>query len=376
LVISVFAVIQAHAQVSGATLTGTVRDSSESVIPNAQVSIRDLATGIKRDVVTDTAGFYAAPNLLPGNYEIRITAPGFNTLVRTGVTLTVGAQQQLDITMQVGQVSQTVEVTTEAPNVQLTSSTISAVVNATTVRELPLNGRSWTDLATLQPGVNQIVTMQAYNDGGSGRGNRGFGSQVTISGARPTQNNYRLDGISINDYANGAPGSVLGGNLGVDAIQEFSVLTGNYSAEYGKTSGGVVNAITRSGTNQFHGNAYEFIRNSALDARNFLTSGPIRHPSSAISSERLLAGRFKKIAPSFSGITKGFDRRLVSVILSMCRRLTRGKGSSRAELRCSYQREQRAPRPAGLLDTSWTTRQPIVLMIRLRGFWPSIPFPT
>jgi len=92
---------------------------------------------------------------------------------------------------------------------------------------------------------------------------------LTISGARPQQNNYRLDGVSLNDYANGAPGSVLGGNLGVDAIQEFSVLTSNYSAEYGKTSGGVVNAITRSGTNAFHGSAYEFLRNSALDARNF-----------------------------------------------------------------------------------------------------------
>ena len=97
---------------------------------------------------------------------------------------------------------------------------------------------------------------------------------MTISGARPQQNNYRLDGISMNDYANGGPGSVLGGNLGVDAIQEFSVLTTNYSAEYGKTAGGVVNAVTRSGTDQFHGSAYEFLRNSALDARNFF-DGPV-----------------------------------------------------------------------------------------------------
>src|SRR5882757_5370880 len=249
---------QAHAQVSGATLSGTVTDPSGAAIPMARVSIKAVSTGLSREVVTDNAGFYAAPNLQPGGYQVTVTAPGFSTAVQTGITLTVGAQQSLSITMQVGQVSQTVEVTTEAPTVELTSSTISAVVNATTVRELPLNGRSWTDLATLQPGVNQIVTMQAYNDGGSGRGNRGFGSQVTISGARPTQNNYRLDGVSINDYANGAPGSVLGGNLGVDAIQEFSVLTGNYSAEYGKTSGGVVNAISKSGTNAFHGDVYEF----------------------------------------------------------------------------------------------------------------------
>ena len=139
---------------------------------------------------------------------------------------------------------------------------------ANTVRELPLNGRSWTDLAALQPGVSTIQTQPTFAVGAD-RGNRGFGQQLTISGARPQQNNYRLDGISLNDYANGAPGSVLGGNLGVDAIQEFSVLTSNYSAEYGKTSGGVVNAITRSGTNDFHGSAYEFLRNSALDARNY-----------------------------------------------------------------------------------------------------------
>jgi hypothetical protein len=257
----------AHAQVSGATLSGTVTDSSGAVIPMARVSIRAVGTGATREVVTDSAGFYAAPNLQPGGYQVTVTAEGFRTAVQTGITLTVGAQQSLSITMQVGLVNQTVEVTTDAPNVQLTSSTISAEVNATTVRELPLNGRSWTDLANLQPGVITAETHPASDV------NRGFGAQVSISGARPQQNNYRLDGVSINDYANGGPGSVLGGNLGVDAIQEFSVLTSNYSAEYGKTSGGVINAITRSGTNQFHGDIYEFLRNSALDARNFF-DGP------------------------------------------------------------------------------------------------------
>src|SRR5712691_3154776 len=267
---------QAHAQVSGATLAGTVTDPSGAVIPNAQVSITDVATGVTRNTTTGGAGFYTAPNLLPGTYEIRVTAPGFSTAVQKGITLTVGAQQALDIKMQVGQVSQTVEVTTEAPTVELTSSTISAVVNATTVRELPLNGRSWTDLATLQPGVNAIQAQPLFSVGGD-RGNRGFGAQLTIAGARPQENNYRLDGISLNDYGNGAPGSVLGGNMGVDAIQEFSVLTSNYSAQYGKTAGGVVNAVSRSGTNQFHGSAYEFLRNSALDARTFFD--PAKKPA-------------------------------------------------------------------------------------------------
>jgi Carboxypeptidase regulatory-like domain/TonB dependent receptor-like, beta-barrel/TonB-dependent Receptor Plug Domain len=260
--------VSLQAQVSGGTLSGTVTDPSGAVIPNAQLAVRNTATDLTRTLISDADGFYTAPNLLPGTYEVTVTAAGFATEVRSGITLTVGAQQALNVTMRVGATTEKVQVTGEAPAVQLATSSLSAVVNATTVRELPLNGRSWTDLATLQPGVNAIQTQPTFATGGD-RGNRGFGAEITISGVRPQSNNYRLDGISINDYSNGAPGSVLGGNLGVDAIQEFSVLTSNYSAEYGKTAGGVVNAITKSGTNQFHGDAYEFLRNSSLDARNF-----------------------------------------------------------------------------------------------------------
>ena len=263
-----------RAQVAGGTISGTVSDSSGRVIPSAQISITNVDTRVSRTAATNEDGFYTAPNLLPGNYELRFSAPGFKTEVRSRIALTVGAAAVLDLTMQVGTAVETLQVTSEAPTVQLASSDISAVVNATTVRELPLNGRSWTDLAQLQPGVNAIQTQPTFA-AGTDRGNRGFGQQLTISGARPQQNNYRLDGVSLNDYANGAPGSVLGGNLGVDAIQEFSVLTSNYSAEYGKTSGGVVNAITRSGTNQIHGSAYEFLRNSKLDARNFFDADKI-----------------------------------------------------------------------------------------------------
>ena len=266
--------VPVYAQVAGATLSGTVTDPSGAVIPLAHILIRNLATDAARDVSADTAGFYTAPNLLPGPYELKISAPGFSTEVFSGITLTVGAQETLKLTLKVGGVSELVQVVGEAPAVQLTTSALSNEVNGTTVRELPLNGRSWSDLANLQPGVAPIETQPNFALG-SDRGNRGFGAQVTISGARPQQNNYRLDGISVNDYSNGAPGSVIGGNLGVDAIQEFSVLTSNYSAEYGKSSGGVVNAISRSGTNQFHGSAYEFLRNSALDARNFFDAGSI-----------------------------------------------------------------------------------------------------
>ncbi len=259
------------AQVAGATLSGSVTDVAGTVIPNAQVLIKNLGKGTDVVVSANTDGLYSAPNLLPGDYQIVVSAQGFATLERAGVTLTVGAQQVLNFTLQVGQVNERIHVTSEAPSVELASSTISDNVSETTMRELPLNGRDWSQLATLQPGIESVRTPVALLNNGTARG---LGMTLTISGNRPNQNNYRLDGISVNDYSNSAPGSVLGQNLGVDAIQEFSVLTSNYSAEYGKTSGGVMNAITKSGTNDFHGTAYEFLRNSAFDARNFFDVGP------------------------------------------------------------------------------------------------------
>src|SRR5487761_1640006 len=261
-----------YGQVVGATMSGVVSDPSGAVIPKAMVSIKNTATGITTNVTTNSAGLYTAPNLIPGPYEVTVSAPGFQTEARTGTTLTVGAQQELNVTMRVGQTTQTVSVSGQAPTVQLASSTLSGVVNSTTVRNLPLNGRDWTQLATLQPGVNSVPT-QAPNGTNTVRANRGYGNQMSISGARPQENNYLIDGISVVDYSGGAPGSSAGISLGVDAIGEFSVLTANYSAQYGRTAGGIVNAITRSGTNQFHGDAYEFLRNNALDARNFFDAG-------------------------------------------------------------------------------------------------------
>jgi Carboxypeptidase regulatory-like domain/TonB-dependent Receptor Plug Domain len=260
-----------RAQVAGATLSGTVNDPSGAVVPNAQVSARNTATGVTRTATTDSAGFYSIPNLLPGNYEVTITATGFSTAVQSNVELAVGAQQQLNIAMKIGETTQKVQVTEAAPAVQLTSSTLSGEVQAQTVRELPLNGRDWTQLATLQPGVAKIESQMSYDT--SARGNRGFGAEYTISGGRTTFNNYRIDGISVVDYANAAPGDVIGVVLGVDAIQEFSVLTGGFSAEYGRSAGGVVNAVSKSGTNNFHGDAYEFLRNSALDSNDFFDVG-------------------------------------------------------------------------------------------------------
>src|SRR4030088_2686961 len=258
-----------HAQVTGATISGTITDASGGVIVGAGISVRNTATGIIRNTTADSAGFYTVPNLNPGPYEVKVTAMGFTTAVQSNLTLAVGAQQSLNIPMKVGETSQTVQVTEAAPQIELTSSTLSGQVESQTVTELPLNGRDWAALATLSPGVNAVETQMDYAT--SARGNRGFGAELTISGQRTTNNNYRLDGVSVNDYANSGPGNVIGAALGVDAIQEFSVLTGGFSAEYGKATGGVVNAVTKSGANSFHGDVYEFIRNSALDSRDYFS---------------------------------------------------------------------------------------------------------
>src|SRR6267142_2842960 len=261
--------IQVNAQVTGATLSGTVTDTSGGIIRDAEVSVKNTATGISRAVTVDSAGFYTVPNLLAGIYEVRVTAAGFSTALQSDLTLAVGAQQQLNFSLRVGTATETVKVTA-ATQIELTSSTLTGHVDSQTVLDLPLNGRDWTSLATLHPGVKLIENQMDYSLG-SARGNRGFGAQLTVSGQRTTNNNYRLDGVSVNDYANSGPGNVIGAAVGVDAIQEFSVLTGGFSAEYGKATGGVINAITKSGTNDFHGDVYEFLRNSALDSRDYFS---------------------------------------------------------------------------------------------------------
>ena len=261
-----------HAQTAGGKISGVVTDTSGAAVPNAQVSVKSVATGITREATATETGLYNVPNLTPGVYEVRVSATGFSTVVRPDLKVEVGSEQELNIELKVGNVNEQVVVNTEANTVELNSSSLIDVVNERTVRELPLNGRDWTTLATLQPGVANIRTQSVVSISNQ-RANRGLGTQLTIDGNRPQQNNYRLDGISINDYSNGAPGSVLGVDLGVDAIQEFSVITSNAPAEYGKSSGGIINAVSRSGSNAFHGSAYEFFRNSALDARNFF-DGP------------------------------------------------------------------------------------------------------
>jgi hypothetical protein len=244
-----------------------VIDSSGRAIAGAQVAVKNSETAIVRSVNANNDGIYTAPNLVLGAYEISASKEGFGTVARSGVVVTVGSEEVIDFKLNPAEVRTKIEVSGTPPAIQLASSTLEATENSTTVRELPLNGRDWTTLAQLQPGVTGVYQLPLGLS--NQRANRGLGTQLSIGGARPQGNNYRLDGITINDYSNAGPGSVLGVLLGVEAVQEFSVVTNSAPASYGRTSGGVINSITRSGTNEIHGSAYEFLRNSALDARNF-----------------------------------------------------------------------------------------------------------
>jgi hypothetical protein len=255
------------AQIAGGNISGVISDPSGAPVPHVKVVLQSRATRLSRALASNAEGLYAAANLTPGEYEVTVTATGFQTQI-AAITVTVGAEAQLNFGLQLGSLEQSVEVAVPVDGIDRATSAMEAVVSQTTVQDLPLNGRSWTDLAVLEPGVVAIEAQASYT-AGNVRGNRGFGAQLAISGGRPQQNNYRLDGISINDYSNGGPGSVLGGNLGVDAIQEFLLVTANSTAAYGRASGGIINASTRSGSPGFHGSAYEFIRNSDFDARNF-----------------------------------------------------------------------------------------------------------
>ncbi|PYQ51079.1 MAG: hypothetical protein DMF78_14120, partial [Acidobacteria bacterium] len=181
------------------------------MIPGVSLSVANVATGVARDVTSNASGFYTAPDLVSGVYQVTASVSGMAKAVTKDIRVTVGGEQTVDLVMKVGGLEQSVEVTGATP-VDQSSSALSGVVDSRQIVELPLNGRDWTSLATLQPGVANIRTQPALAISNQ-RANRGLGAQLTISGNRPQQNNYRLDGISINDYSNGAPGSVLGVDL-------------------------------------------------------------------------------------------------------------------------------------------------------------------
>src|SRR5216117_4176305 len=264
---SVFAVVLlcgtlAYGQNTAGTILGAVSDESGARLPGVTVTITHLDTGIVRSVTTDEGGRYRAPGLGLGNYEVKAELTGFRTAVRMGIQLTVAAEVVVNLTLSVGTVAEQVNVTGEAPLVETTSATLSGLVDDKKIRDLPLNGRSFETLAFMQPGVTPYFRGRHDTD-------QGEGTKMSVSGSRVDSNSFLLDGTNINDQSNNTPGSASGNLLGVEMLREFRVLTGAYSAEYGRYSGGVITAVTKSGGNEFHGNLYEFHRNDNLDARNF-----------------------------------------------------------------------------------------------------------
>src|SRR5947207_5426797 len=252
------------AQVTTGTISGVVQDTSGAVVPGVSVIVRNLDTGSARTVTTDARGRYTAPNLTLGNYEVQGELTGFQTEIRRGITLTVGREAVVSLTLKLGQLSDAVTITAEAPLVEATTSAMSSLVDARTIRDLPLNGRSYESLALLQPGV---VTMGAGQ--ASAAFDFGTGTRFSVTGSRAYANSFMLDGTDINDHANGTPGGAAGTNLGVEGIQEFKINTAVSSAEYGRSSGGVISAVTKSGTNALHGTLFQFLRNDALDSLGY-----------------------------------------------------------------------------------------------------------
>jgi hypothetical protein len=314
--------LAAHAQLAGATLSGQVLDQSGGVVTGANVAIENRATGDIRTTTTDTKGLYSAQSLQPGIYSVTVSAPGFATHVEQGVELTVGATREIEVRLKPGQVSEKVEVTAGAADVETDTSVISATVGHKHIVDLPLNGRDWTQLATLQPGVISVRSQQPTT-GNSNRGVRGYGNQLASNGHGPYENTYRLDGINENDYSNGAPGNVIGANLGVDAIQEFSVVTTSYTAAYGRTSGSVINAVTRSGTNDVHGSAYVFDRDKIFDARNFFDA-PTIPPFHRVQFGGAAGGPIRKnrtfLFANYEGIRQSQSQNFSSIVPSAAAR--------------------------------------------------------
>ena len=259
-----------HAQTMGAaTVDGTVTDPTGAVVGNARIVITSESTGVSRELTSNSAGFYSSTDLTPGSYKIVISSPGFGTREIDHILLTVGQVRDLNLRMAIATVANNVVVSGVSNTLDTSTSAVQGLVNGQTTRNLPLNGRDFTTLATLQSGVSQVLTQYADSATSTTRLSRGFGSQLDVGGNRPQQTSYLLDGINTNDYANGSPGSTSGAILGVDAVEEFSVIESNAPAQYGRMSGGVIDSITRSGTNTFHGSIYDFLRNDVFDARNY-----------------------------------------------------------------------------------------------------------
>ncbi len=258
----------ALAQVDTGSLVGTVKDASGAVLPNVSVTATNMDTGIPAAVKTDLNGNYVITPLHIGRYSIAVEATGFRKEIRKDIVLDVQQSIKLDFTLQVGSVSETMEVSGAAPLLETESASLGDVVSAQQIEQMPLNGRRYTDLAALTSGVAKVI--EGPVNGGSTPTNGNAGGSFAVNGVRGTQNNFLLDGVDNNSNDN-ADVSILSS---VDAIAEFKIQTSNYSAEFGRTGGAVINATTKSGTNRIHGSAWEFLRNDAFDSAQYGFGSP------------------------------------------------------------------------------------------------------
>ena len=299
---------RAGAQVGEASIWGTVTDATGAAIPGAKVTITDTETGAARDLVTDASGRYDAPALPVGNYDVSIERSGFEPQDRTGITLVVGQRREVTAALAVGSVQQVVKVQDTNPTVGVSTTEPSGLVGEQQVKDLPLNGRSYDQLITLNPG---IVNYSAERSGTVGTSNSVVGNMFAVSGRRPQENLFLLNGVEYTGASeiDNTPGGASGQLLGVDAVREFAVVTDTYGAEYGKRPGAQVNIVTESGANELHGTLYEFLRNSDLDARNFFDQGAIPHFERNVFGGAL-GGPIKKDKTFFFANYEGFRQHL------------------------------------------------------------------
>ncbi len=263
-----------HAQIVGANISGTVRDSTGAAITGASVTVRNTQTGATRVLTTDNSGRFAAPSVAVGDYSVVVARKGFQSEQQNGISLAVGQSLDLNFRLNVGALQQEILVNASPAVVNTTTQQISGLVDERQVKELPLNGRSYDQLITLNPAT---VNYTAERSGSIGTSNSSVGNMFAVSGRRPQDNLFLLNGIEYTGASliNVTPGGTSGQLLGVDAVREFNVSTDTYGAAYGKRDGAQVSIVTTSGTNQLHGSAFEFVRNSALDARNYFDAGSI-----------------------------------------------------------------------------------------------------
>jgi hypothetical protein len=255
----------AFAQVGTGSISGAVTDTSGGIVAGASISVKNTQTGVATPVTANAQGRYVAPDLIVGTYDVQAQMKGFQTQVHSGIVLSVGSNAVADFSLPVGQVAETVIVEGATTQVETTSAAISALVAPQQMQDLPLNGRDFEQLILLAPGVQTVTT-------GTQNSFYGRESSYSIAGSRPEGQELLLDGANIQGFwDHGAGNSIIGTSLGVEAIGEFQVLTNSYSARFGG-SGSVMNATTRSGTNDFHGSVYDFLRNDVFDARDYLNT--------------------------------------------------------------------------------------------------------